>query len=379
MNLPLLELSFRLKKRNPKNKVCFILLLKNMSTNPIIFRLSNNSNKTWESNYFEKKTTESTLYNFKDLEIRKFVHRFFNYNGLTINKLKISYFNDVLHIFISYFSTLKTIHSIGKHSKIKIIKKWRTNNLKNYNQIKKNSKKYIKCIELNKYRKAKKMDKNYVLIKERQIMKLRRLTFLKYYKNCLSIQKHKTISNIKMHSFLNKFFTSLIHFTQNKFTISLTLNKLNTNIKKTITKNNIKDIKKNLTKLNNYAENKFFKEGVNILFIAILQKNSAKLVAQFISEQLKKLKRHNFFLKFIKTGLNIFNTKALSEIDGIKIKIKGRFNQAPRARQKKIEIGQKIPLLTIDSKIDYAQTVAFTQRGTFGVKVWIYEKKNCNV
>lgn len=78
-------------------------------TNPIIFKLTNTHTKTWESNYFEKKTTESALNNFKDLEIRKFIRKFFDYNGLTIHELKISYFNNVLHIFISYFATLKTV------------------------------------------------------------------------------------------------------------------------------------------------------------------------------------------------------------------------------------------------------------------------------
>ena len=69
----------------------------------------------------------------------------------------------------------------------------------------------------------------------------------------------------------------------------------------------------------------------------------------------------------------MFN-KEFSKCKGIKIKIKGRFNGAPRARDKYILIGNGVPALTIDSKIDYAEDVSFTANGTFGVKVWINEK-----
>jgi small subunit ribosomal protein S3 len=58
----------------------------------------------------------------------------------------------------------------------------------------------------------------------------------------------------------------------------------------------------------------------------------------------------------------------------MKIKIKGRFNGAPRAKHKIIIIGKGVPNLTIDAKIDYSEETAYTINGTFGVKVWIYEK-----
>ena len=59
------------------------------------------------------------------------------------------------------------------------------------------------------------------------------------------------------------------------------------------------------------------------------QSNTSSLTAQFISVHLRKLKRHNFFLKFLKSTLNIFNNNYFSKIQGIKIKIKGRFNGVP--------------------------------------------------
>jgi ribosomal protein S3 len=213
-----------------------------------------------------------------------------------------------------------------------------------------------------------------ILNKEKQIFKLRRIRFLKYYKNYLLTQKHKDASNIKTNSFLNKFFESLSQFTGNKTNVSLTVNKLNSNMKQNITKKKLKTLKKNLVKLRRYEQNDFFKEGVNIMFLSTTRKDSAKILSQYLAAQLRKLKRHNFFLRFIKNTLVLFNNKTFSNLEGMKIKIKGRFNRAPRARHKIIEIGNGVPALTIRSKIDYAETTAFTPNGTFGVKVWICEK-----
>lgn len=346
-------------------------------TNPIIFRINNNNTNTWQSSYFEKKSTESALYHFKNFEIRKFIYRFFDDNGLIIHKLKLSYLNNALHIFISYFSTLKTTSTINKNNKIQKIKPTtkfqKDGNLKKYEKLKRSTKKLIKYKELDYITKSQKYSKRNIE-KKTQLLKLRRIRFLKYYKNCLTAQKYENFSNTKTNSFLNKFFESLVKFTNRKVNISLTLNKLNPNVKQTITKKKLQILKKNLTKLRKYEQNDFFKEGVNILFLATTQKNSAKLLSQFISNELQKLKRHNFFLRFIKTVLVLFNTKTFSNLKGIKIKIKGRFNRAPRARHKIIEISNGVPVLTINSKLDYAETTAFTSNGTFGVKVWICEE-----
>ena len=59
-------------------------------------------------------------------------------------------------------------------------------------------------------------------------------------------------------------------------------------------------------------------------------------------------------------------------VNGVKIVIKGRFNGAPRARSKIIQVGN-IPLQSFKAKIDYSQTTSYTPNGTFGVKVWICE------
>ena len=79
-----------------------------------------------------------------------------------------------------------------------------------------------------------------------------------------------------------------------------------------------------------------------------------------------------FFLRFIKATLIIFNNNPLSKLQGIKIQIKGRINGAPRAKHKIININNGVPVLSLNSKIDYSEATSYTTNGTLGIKVWIY-------
>jgi small subunit ribosomal protein S3 len=155
----------------------------------------------------------------------------------------------------------------------------------------------------------------------------------------------------------------------------LILQPLNSNICNILNKKQQNLLKKKLIKLKKYQRNEFFKEGINLMFSAVNEKNSANLLSKFISFSLKKLKRHNFFLRFIKTALTMFMSyKTISsKIKGIKINVKGRLNRVPRAKSKMITIGN-VPLLTIDSNIDYSETTSYTTNGSIGVKVWVCEK-----
>lgn len=356
-------------------------------TNPNIFRLENI--QEWKSKYFEKKSTEFSIYAFKDVEIKKFIRKFFNDNGLAIHTIKLYYLEGTLNVFVSYFLTTKStslVSNLNKTQKIKLIPQPKqTNNEKSkkkvYNKIKASVKKYFnyqqlqyalnlnKLLKKNSLRKAKK-----VLRYNEQILQIRRVRFLKYYKSYLATKNYINAKSIKNNAFLEKFFESLTQFTNQKFTISLTLHQVNKDIKRTITKKKLEVLKKSLTQLRKYKQNEFFKEGINILFSCTIKKKSSDLLANFIANQLKKLKRHNFFIKFIKTSLNLFSGKTFSIVKGIKIKIKGRFNGAPRAKHKIINIGSGVPVLTLDSNISYSEATAYTSNGTFGVKIWVNEK-----
>lgn len=192
-------------------------------------------------------------------------------------------------------------------------------------------------------------------------------------KNVLKRFKSKCFS-VKKDIFFKKLFESLTSFTKKKLTFFLVLKELKLNTKQIIINKKIKTaIKKNVASLRKYQTSKFFKQGINILLNCAINKKSSKLLAKFIASQLKNLKRHNFFLRFIRSTLELFKTNQFSKFKGIKIEIKGRLNRRPRARNKIIKISNSVSVLTIDSIIDYSEETAFTLNGTIGIKVWIHE------
>ena len=82
--------------------------------NPNIFRLG--INKKWKTEFFEKKRYELPLYTFKDLEIKSYVQRFLEKQGIILHDYKQYYSNSTLHLYISYFVLPEFI--LGKKSKV---------------------------------------------------------------------------------------------------------------------------------------------------------------------------------------------------------------------------------------------------------------------
>lgn len=244
-------------------------------------------------------------------------------------------------------------------------------------KIKKNVKNYVKYRTLitNKTlkriipKKFQKTIKGSILF-EKKALKIRRVNLLKYYKGFLTVKNYDKFNDIKMSSFSERILKSLHLFVNKKIKIILTLRQLNKNVQQSLNQEKVKFLKENLIKLKKYKQNDFFKEGVNIMFMSTTQQTS-NLLAQFTATQLSKLKRHNFFLKFLKTTLTTFKSSKFSNLQGIKIKIKGRLNGAPRAKHKIITIGNGVPALTLNSNINYSESTSYTSNGTFGVKVWI--------
>ena len=78
-------------------------------------------------------------------------------------------------------------------------------------------------------------------------------------------------------------------------------------------------------------------------------------------------------MSILKNYFNVIISSKFSKIKGLKIKISGRLNGAPRANSKIIQIGS-IPLQSFNSLIDYHNSTAYTPNGSFEVKVWICQK-----
>jgi len=277
--------------------------------NPIIFRLG--FNKIWKTEFFEKKNNELPLYIFKDLEIRNYIERFLKIHGIILNDYKQYYKNSTLNLYISYFVTSNLVS---------------TNKIEEKVIIKTNSKK-------------------------------------KVVKNV-----HNVFLSLELEGIFREIFEVLNLFTNNKLNIIINFCCLNKDLHFLKTTQ-----KKTFMSLQKFKNTPFFKEGISILFYVTHKSCSANLLAQFIVFQLKKTKRHKFFLSFLNQTLIILLNSSLSQIKGIKIIIKGRLNGVSRAKQKTILIGD-VPVQTISAKLDYIQTTTHNSTGSYGIKIWVVEK-----
>jgi ribosomal protein S3 len=350
-------------------------------TNPNIFRLG--KNKEWKSKYFEKKSPELARYAFKDSEIRKYIRKFLEDNGLIVHDCRLYYTESSLYVFVSYYLAQKSVLLIKKSNRTNKIRLnprrgARKKNKRLFGKAKRGIRIFTKYQRISYKKKVIKsminepfMRQNLVknIRQEERNIKRRRVKILRSYNNYLSLKKYKTIKHSETNSFLNQLLEGLNLFTDKKLDIFTTFQQLNETVRPKLDKKKVQLLKKSLAQLRKYNRNEFFKDGVNLMYTCTTEPDSSELLAQFIANQLKKQKRHNFFLRFLKTTLTLFSHKAFSKLKGIKIKVKGRLNGAPRARHKTIKIGN-VPVLTLDSNISYAETVSFTPNGTFGVKVW---------
>jgi ribosomal protein S3 len=270
--------------------------------NSNILRLSLKKNE-WKSKYIEKLTEESSIFVYNDLEIRKYLDRFFQLHGLILHDCKINYSNNRLDISLSYFVTTKALKLI---SPTKVTR------------------------------------------------------------------KSTTIHPENGLNFTEMLLESISEFTKRKVNVSVVFYELNRGFSINIRKNQTSSLKKIKTQLRQFKRAQFFRETLNILFVAIKKGESSKLLAKFIAIQLSTTKRHNFFLIFLKQSLILLLQSNFSAVSGVKIVIKGRFNGAPRARSQTLLIGS-VPQQFFDAKISYSEATAYTPNGTFGIKCWISE------
>ena len=137
-------------------------------------------------------------------------------------------------------------------------------------------------------------------------------------------QKVKNKRNLSLKSFkanqsLKKFqeilIESLASYTKNKVKISVTLQNLNRY--KRLSHAQIKNLIVIFKQLKKFVRNSFFKEAINILFITVTKRKSAKLLAEFISDQFRlnqlrsdqiAISRKLLFLEVHLTGKLLGNT-----------------------------------------------------------------------
>jgi len=333
-------------------------------TDARIFRQGINR-KNWEFRHIAKNNEESSLFLYKTLEVQRYLNRFFGLYKMKIHNCKIFYSHDSLQVFVSFYITAKTIYVIRKNL-TRYSKKLSTQ-VKRASSRKKNW----------KYKKRKKYQ--FKLPSQKIRLKIKKIQKVKNKKG-LPCQKSNPLWALGL--FQEILLESLIKYTKKKIDISITLQNLNRH--KQLSYTQLEGLKRIFKQLRKFVKNSFFKEAMNISFINILRRKSAKLLAEFISDQFRVnqlrtdqrtiLRKDNYFLGFIKQTLLLFIKCEASCLTGVKIAIKGRFNRAPRARTAKIHFG-KFSLQSFSSKVDYYQSTAYTINGTFGVKVWLCENE----
>jgi len=338
--------------------------------NPTIFRLG--VNKTWKTEFFEKKNHELPLYVFKDLEIRSYIERVLETHGIILHDYKQHYNGSTLNLYISYFITSDFVLNRRKtNEELTIV---------NAGKEKKISKELHKS--LNRLQFEEKV--NVILGNSSRPYKLKHYLNLisqdELFFDNFSKQSKKPITSggnkitgldhtkFKTDSVFDQVFEVLNLFNNNNTNIVLNFCCVN------------KDLyflrfsqEKIFMSLQKFRNTPFLKEGIELLFYVVYNSNSANLLAKFIAFQLKKIKRHKFFLSFLKQSLTILSSSASSRIKGVKIVIKGRLNGVPRAKQKIITVGD-VPVQSISEKLDYSQTTVHNSNGSYGIKIWVVEK-----
>jgi len=290
--------------------------------------------KNWLSKYIEKNEEESCYSVYQDLKIRSYVDTFFKNYGILVHSCKINRSNHKLKIIISYLITLKStslIESLKIKSLSNSFANSKTNKIYKIKRLK-----FLKNIKTNKIKKA------WPLKKE-----------LFYYSN-----------------FIKVLLNGLNLYTNNKLEISLVFQNINKGLSVRLNNSKLKNLKNILFNLRFYKKNEFFRESFNVILVIFTKKNSAKLLSEYITYQLNLLKKHNYFLTFLKKTLIFMLSAKISKIRGLKILISGRLNGVPRSKSVIINAGS-ISSQTLKSNIDYYHSVSFTPNGTLGVKVWV--------
>jgi len=339
--------------------------------NPTIFRLG--FNKTWKTEFFEKKNNELPLYVFKDLEIRNYIERVLETYGIILHDYRHHYNGPALNIYISYFITSDFLfnkkevnekiiirNTIGER---KAIENWHNAEQPAYfplNEKISNPLKSFSCpYKVKQYLDSASCTQVLSLTSSVQLQK-----FAKSQKKDLI--KFPLI--LKFEGVFLEIFRVLNSFSNNKSNVVLNLCCVNKDLHFLKTTQ-----EKVFMSLQKFRNTPFFKEGVELLFHVAYNSNSANLLAKFIVSQLKKIKRHKFFFSFLKQTLTILLSSNLSKIKGVKMIVRGRLNGAPRAKQKIITIGD-VPAQSISAKLDYSQATTHNSNGSYGIKVWVVEK-----
>ena len=337
--------------------------------NPNILRLG--INKTWKTKFFEKKRQELPLYTFKDIEIKEYIERYLFLKGILLHDYKQYYTNSTLNLYISYFVSTEFNSKNDNSVQMTLITK--TTGVKKKIKISATNRMLFSSNARNSFKHVTILDfyeiQNYLRLNNRNMLNNSSIS-LPFKQESSSGSSFETLTEMDKKStrIFRELFNVLNLFTKNKFNVVINFRCINKDL------NFLKlSQMKSFSSLQKYRNAPFLKEGLELLFHTVFNKNSANLLATFVALQVKKVKRQKFFTSFLKHTLSAFIKSDLSQVKGIKIVIKGRLNGVPRAKHKMVLVGD-VPVQSIGERLDFSQKTIHNSSGSYGIKVWIIEK-----
>jgi ribosomal protein S3 len=347
--------------------------------------------KNWQSSYKEEKNNEKALYIYKDLELKKFITKYFEDKKLKIFNIKIFYNTNQVSIFISYLLDSKFNNFFKKSEKLrnqyfesaKISNFYSLKNLKTTRLSIKIEK--VKKILNKKFRhkmyttifdsmRVKKKVFYYVSLLEKHLKK--NLISMPFNKNNLLNDYGKSSSyfNANTHlknSFLNCLYENMYIFFGKEVNINLVLCQQNESVNEFFERKKLKILKKKIYALKWYSKETYYKESLIILLLTLKSTNASKFLAEFIANKIGYVKNQQSFFNFLKQVLKIFNNNFFKNKKNVQIEISGRINGRARSKKRIINVGNKINKISVSAPTDFHETTAFSKDGTLGVKVWI--------
>lgn len=362
--------------------------------NPLIFRKALKQSNSSLCFSLGNSNENAAIYNIS-LQLRDLFHHIFEPNGLLIYDIKIFFLYNQLNIRVFFIPLVSLIKTSPKKKKIiKWVKrlcrfvslynfKLKKNRYRNF-KLKKKGRQFNRFFQEIKKKKLKKKIKLTLPLKKKTKRFLKLIKkfkhFKKIYRKALQLFRRRQINyqilfkQIVEHILLiNKGHLNLLHnFTQINTQTRLSFtNLIFVNPKPFF---NIR-IKKQISKL--YRKESFFNDAIKLLNFIKTYPASARLLSHFILYQFNNTPRskHVVILRFFKQmlPLSIFYNDKDSSLFGVKLQIKGRFSRATRSQKNEILSGQ-LPLQTLKKNIDYSMAQAFSVRGTFSIKVWLFYK-----
>ena len=287
--------------------------------NPVSLQVG--TKKNWKTEYSEKKMRDPGFIAYQDSSAFIFVARFFEKHGFYLQDHRLHYHENGVKLFLSIYSiTAPNLHGVGKVNK-------RTDSA----IVLKKCHKVVAVMKGPAYRRGPK-------ITEPVVNKLHRCLSLFFGNKRLSI----TIS------YASKF--------------------LNLSSKES------RSTKKHALSLRRFKKEEYFREMFETSFAISKSVHFSRVLLKVLLKLIRTTRKIYRPLKMLKKSLQLFLNNPLRGSSGVKIELRGRLNGARRKKIFRLIVGD-VACHSKNVDLDYEVGNTQNKHGSFGVRVWVINKK----